>query len=68
MESQASIIWELVFGSIGLGYFVYGKKQKRIVPLVSGLALMAFPYFVPDPVLMVLLGGLLSTLPYFLRI
>jgi len=68
VESQASIIWELVFGSIGLGYFVYGKKQKRIVPLVSGLALMAFPYFVPDPVLMVLLGGLLSTLPYFLRI
>lgn len=68
MESQASIIWELVFGSIGLGYFVYGKKQKRIVPLVSGLALMAFPYFVPDPVLRVLLGGLLSALPYFLRI
>jgi hypothetical protein len=32
----------LIFSCIGLGYFMYGKKQKVIVPLVCGLVLMIF--------------------------
>jgi len=34
----------LLFGSISLGFFVYGKKQQKFVPFLCGLALMAFPY------------------------
>ena len=36
----------VIFSSIGLGYFIYGKKQKMTVPLVCGLALMFFTYFI----------------------
>jgi len=67
MDSQ-SIIWGLIFGSIGLGYFVYGKKQKSIVPLISGLGLMVFPYFVSNTLLLVIVGLLLSVIPYFIRL
>jgi hypothetical protein len=58
----------LLFGSIGLGYFIYGKKQKAVVPLVCGLALMLFPYFVSNVLLLVGIGALLAAIPYFLRL
>jgi hypothetical protein len=63
----ASLLWGLLFGSIGLGYFIYGKKQRSIVPLVCGFALMLFPYFVPNIMLLVGMGVLLVIIPYFLR-
>jgi hypothetical protein len=58
----------LLFGSIGLGFFIYGKKQKAVVPLVCGLALMVFPYFVSNVILLVGIGILLLAVPYFLRL
>ena len=61
------LLWGLLFGSIGLGYFIYGKKQRAVVPLVCGLALMVFPYFVPNTILLVRIGVLLTAIPYFLR-
>ncbi len=67
MDNPASLLWGLLFGSIGLGFFVYGKKQGRGVPLVSGIALMAFPYFVSNSILIVVIGIVLIALPYFFR-
>jgi hypothetical protein len=58
----------LLFGSIGLGFFIYGKKQRAVVPLVCGLALILFPYFVSNVMLLVGVGVLLIALPYFLRL
>ena len=65
---MSSLLWGLLFGSIGLGFFVYGKRQKAIVPLICGLALMVFPYFVDDTLLLVALGVVLIVIPYFVRI
>ena len=36
----ASLIW----GSVGFGYFLYGKKQQEMVPLIAGLAMIALSY------------------------
>ncbi|TXH72141.1 hypothetical protein [Thiobacillus sp.] len=66
--SMSSILWGLLFGSIGLGFFLYGKKQQAIVPLFCGLALMVFPYFVSNTFLLVAIGAVLTALPYFVRI
>jgi hypothetical protein len=65
--STANILWSLLFGSIGLGFFMYGKKQGRVVPLVCGLLLMAYPYFIPNTILMVVIGVALVATPYFVR-
>ena len=64
----ASLFWGLVFGSIGFGFFWYGRKQKAIVPLVCGLSLMAFPYFVSGTLPMLAIGLGLMAIPYFVRI
>jgi hypothetical protein len=67
MDSSAPLLWGLLFGSIGMGYFVYGKRQDRGMALVSGIALMVFPYFFTSWFLIVLIGIVLMALPYFIR-
>jgi hypothetical protein len=57
-----------LFSSIGLGYFLYGKKQKTVVPLVCGLALMIFPYFISSVGLLVAIGIVLAAIPYFVSV
>jgi hypothetical protein len=63
----SSLLWGLLFGSIGLGFFIYGKKQKTVVPLFCGLAMMIFPYFVSNTILLVIVGIVLIAIPYFFR-
>jgi hypothetical protein len=64
---EASIIWGILFGSFGLAYFIYGKKQKKIVPLICGIGLMTFAYFVSNAILIVIIGILLLVVPWFIR-
>jgi hypothetical protein len=63
----SSLLWGLLFGSIGLGFFVYGRRQRTVVPLLCGVALMIFPYFVSSTILLVVLGVALIAIPYFVR-
>jgi len=63
----SSLLWGVVFGSFGFGYFLYGKKQKAPVPLACGIALMVYPYFVADVTWLVAIGAALIVLPYFIR-
>jgi len=58
----------VVFSSIGLGYFLYGKKQKAIVPWICGLILMIFPYFIENISILTSIGIMLSIAPYFIRL
>ncbi len=66
--SESWLLWGLLFGSVGLGFFLYGKKQRAVVPLVCGLALMIFPYFVSNTLLLVAIGVVLMGVPYFVRL
>ena len=67
MSSESSLIWSMFFGAIGVGFFIYGRKQKRIVPFISGVALMAVPYFVDGVGTMIALCVAFIALPYFVR-
>ncbi|HEU4709571.1 MAG TPA: hypothetical protein VFS17_09675 [Methylophilaceae bacterium] len=67
MDSPAQLMWGMLFGSIGLGYFIYGKKQHVLVPMLSGLGLMVYPYFISNTLALVATGVVISTLPYFFR-
>ena len=63
----ATLLWGLIFSSIGFAYFIYGKKQKRGVPFASGIGMMIFPYFVSNTYLIVIIGIVLLVLPYYFR-
>jgi len=61
------LLWGLLFSSIGLGFFLYGKKQRAVVPLVCGLVLMIYPYFIPNVIALVAIGVVLIAVPYFFK-
>lgn len=61
------LFWGLLFGSIGSGFLVYGKKQKAVVPLICGLALIVVPYFISNVWLLVAAGAALVAVPYHFR-
>jgi hypothetical protein len=44
---------------VGLAFFMYGKKEKRIPQMLGGLALMVYPYFVDGLWLILGIGVLL---------
>jgi hypothetical protein len=68
MNDTSMLLWGVVFGSIGLGFFIYGRKQQAVVPLVVGIALFVVPYVITNLYLLVLAGIVLVTLPYFVRL
>jgi len=68
LGSTAVLIWGMLFGAIGFGYFLYGKKQKAIIPLGVGIVLCVFPYFIADVYVLVGVGVILVAIPYFVRV
>ena len=62
-----TLIFAVLFGSIGVGYFIYGKKQQRLVPLIAGVGLCAFPYFIHNLYAIVIVGTVLTAAPWLLR-
>ncbi|MBX9660565.1 MAG: hypothetical protein K2X00_18575 [Nitrospiraceae bacterium] len=68
LGSTAVLMWGMLFGSIGAGFFIYGRKQKAVVPLCVGVALCVFPYFIANVYVLVLVGVALMAIPYFVRV
>jgi len=44
----ASLIW----GGIGMGFFVYGKKQRVAIPLYGGVLMIGLSYIISSALLM----------------
>jgi hypothetical protein len=57
----------LLFGGIGAGMLMYGKKAGRPVPLFAGVALCAVPYFIPNFIALMIVCSLITVLPWVLR-
>jgi hypothetical protein len=38
----ASLLW----GSVGVGYFIYGKRQQSVAAMAGGLLMIVVSYFV----------------------
>lgn len=62
------IVFGLIFGCVGFGFFLYGKNQRAAVPLVCGVLLMIVPYFISNTYVLVAVGMLLCAIPYFVRL
>jgi hypothetical protein len=65
--TESTLLWGVVFSSVGLGFLIYGRKQRSVVPLVCGVALMVCPYVVTNALGLVAAGLVLVAIPYFFR-
>ena len=65
---STSLMLSLLFGSIGMGLFIYGKHQQRFVHLIAGLLLMVCPYVLPSPLAMTGVAIVLVATPFLLPV
>ena len=56
----------LLVSSIGLGYFIYGKKIADFHFLLAGIALMIYPYFFTG-MLLIVIGIILLAAPFVIK-
>ena len=68
MDMGTGLLVSVLFGSIGTGYFIYGKKQRQVIPLLTGIALGVYPYFLSNAYALVVVGILLMAVPWFIRL
>ena len=45
--TMSSIFAGMFWGTVGSGYFIYGWKQKAMIPLFAGIAMNVVACFVP---------------------
>jgi len=67
MPTPAVLFAGLIFGVIGIAGFSYGRKNASWKPMLIGLALIAFPYFVSEVRVLYAIGFALSAALYFWR-
>jgi len=57
----------VIFGSIGMAYMIYGKKQQKFVAILSGMGLCAIPYFISNLLFLSLISAVMIALPFLFR-
>ncbi len=55
MFTASFLFASLVWGSIGIAYFIYGKKQQSFSAMLGGILMAAVSYFVGSALLMSLI-------------
>jgi len=68
MGDSTSLLIGLVFGSIGVGYCIYGKKQSHLVAFLAGILLMGLPYAVDNNAMLIVLSLVVMVLPKFIKL
>jgi hypothetical protein len=58
----ASLFW----GSVGFGYWIYGKRQSLWTPMIGGVLMIGASYFVGSALLMSLICLGIGAAVYFL--
>ena len=64
--NATSVMIGIFTGAIGVGYFMYGKRQARFMPLIAGMLLCIYPYFVDSVTWLVVVGVALMAAPFLI--
>lgn len=63
MFESSTLIASLIWGSVGIGFAIYGKRQQASVIWIGGLALIAISYVISSALYMSLAGaGILAAM------
>ena len=60
------LIVGVIAGAIGMGYFIYGKRQAKLTPLLAGILLCVYPYFTDSLLWLSVIGLVLVAAPFLI--
>ncbi len=66
MLNASSLFASLVWGSVGLGYFIYGKRQESVSAIGGDILMMLIAYFTGSALVMSLISVGIALGVYFL--
>lgn len=64
MPSGPTLLIGMIAGVFGVAYFMYGKRQVKLVPMIAGVLLCIYPYFIEGEVWLAVVGLLLLAVPF----
>ena len=64
MPSGSTLLIGMIAGVFGVAYFVYGKRQAKLAPLIAGVALCVYPYFMESVLWLCVVGVVLLAAPF----
>jgi hypothetical protein len=67
MFSAMNLLIGVITGAFGVGYFIYGKKQSKLVFMISGIGLMIYPYLFSNIVVLIIIGLVLLAAPFLVK-
>jgi hypothetical protein len=59
-----SFIVGIFAGAVGMGYFIYGKRQAKFAPMLAGVLLCVYPYFTDNLLWLCVIGAILMAAPF----
>ena len=62
-----SLIIGIVAGTFGAAYFMYGKRQMKMVPMASGALLCVYPHFTDNLFWLSVIGLALLAPPFVIE-
>ena len=62
---MSEMITAVFFGVIGMGYFIYGKRQKHLPAYISAIGLFIAPYFTPNIYILIIVGIIFILMPFY---
>jgi hypothetical protein len=64
----ATLYFSIVTSALGLAYILYGRRQSKIVPVVAGVLLCFYTYFVDGWLWLCVVGAALALAPFILDV
>jgi hypothetical protein len=59
-----TLVLGILTGALGVAYIVYGRRQTKFVPVIAGVLLCAYPYFIDSVLWLCVVGALLLAAPF----
>ena len=59
-----SLLIGVITSAFGFAYIVYGRRQTKLVPVIAGVLLCAYSYFIDSWVWLCVIGALLLAAPF----
>ncbi len=67
MFDTNTLYTSLIFSSIWMGYFIYGKKAPNLIALFSWIILMIYPYFINNIYYSIIIWIILILIPFIIK-
>ena len=64
----ATLYFSIVTSALGMAYIVYGRRQSKIVPVVAGVVLCFYTYFVDGWLWLCIVGAAFALAPFVLDV